>query len=358
MNGRALAYTYEPGSNRLDSAANDDIVLDANGNTITAGSRSHTFTPDNRLLSVYDNGRLVATYAYNALGQRVGKIPPGGGTTRFIYGLAGELLAELDSAGNPRREYVWLEGVPLAVIDASGVYYIHTDHLGTPRAVSDGNGRLVWRWVSTPFGQGAPDEDPDGDGVGFTLNLRFPGQYFDAETGLHYNYFRYYDPATGRYITADPIGLQGGLNTYFYVNANALRGTDPRGLLPVMPWPTGDIPSPDYSPCSYYDQKCTETGCRYYCTTAPAICRNAERLPLFWGINNSKLNCIRRCLVREDKKIHDRRTQCTDNDCLSDQEIDNYHNRCFTECGVSPSRYPGVNPPWFPGNPNAPNRPN
>ena len=134
MNGRALAYTYEPGSNRLDSAANDDIVLDANGNTITAGSRSHTFIPDNRLLSVYDNGRLVATYAYNALGQRVGK-----------YGLAGELLAELDSAGNTRREYVWLEGVPLAVIEATGVYYIHTDHLGTPRAVSDGNGRLVWR---------------------------------------------------------------------------------------------------------------------------------------------------------------------------------------------------------------------
>ena len=121
-------------------------------------------------------------------------------------------------------------GRPLDVIDATGVYYIHTDHLGTPRVVSDGNGTLVWRWVSTLFGLGAPEGDPDGDGRRFTLNLRFPGQYFDAETGLHYNYFRYYDPTLGRYITSDPIGLDGGLNTYLYAKGNTNQYLDPTGL--------------------------------------------------------------------------------------------------------------------------------
>jgi len=79
------------------------------------------------------------------------------------------------------------------------------------------------------FGAGAPETDPDGDSLDFTFNLRFPGQYYDQETALHYNYFRYYDPQTGRYITSNPIGLQGGLNTYPYANANPVRYVDPTG---------------------------------------------------------------------------------------------------------------------------------
>ena len=114
---------------------------------------------------------------------------------------------------------------------AEEVYYIHADHLGTPRAVSDGAGHVVWRWESEPFGNTVPDEDPDGDGDSFRLNLRFPGQYFDGESGLYYNYHRYYDPATGRYLTSDPIGLEGGLNTYAYGNNNPLKFIDPLGLV-------------------------------------------------------------------------------------------------------------------------------
>ena len=74
------------------------------------------------------------------------------------------------------------------------------------------------------------DEDPDGNGTAVTLNVRFPGQYYDQETGLHYNYFRYYDPSTGRYLRSDPIGLDGGLNTYLYANANPVKFIDPQGL--------------------------------------------------------------------------------------------------------------------------------
>ena len=90
---------------------------------------------------------------------------------------------------------------------------------------------MVWRWDSTPFGDTLPKEDPDGDGQALRFNLRFPGQYFDTETGLHYNYFRDYDPATGCYVQSDPIGLRGGLNTYAYVGGNPVVSADPLGLI-------------------------------------------------------------------------------------------------------------------------------
>jgi len=77
----------------------------------------------------------------------------------------------------------------------------------------------------------ALNADPDGDAVPFEYNLRFPGQYFDAESGLHYNYFRDYDPAVGRYVESDPIGLEGGVNTYGYAMQNPLRNVDSKGLV-------------------------------------------------------------------------------------------------------------------------------
>ncbi len=115
---------------------------------------------------------------------------------------------------------------------AAGVYYIYADHLNTPRVITDATNKIVWRWDSGPFGADAANEDPDGDGQKFRYNLRFPGQYYDRETGLHYNYFRDYDPSTGRYVEADPIGLEGGLNLYGYANQNPLSFTDPLGLTP------------------------------------------------------------------------------------------------------------------------------
>jgi len=96
--------------------------------------------------------------------------------------------------------------------------------------VADATGTTVWRWDQVePFGVNVPDENPSSLGA-FEFPLRFPGQYADKETGLHYNYFRDYDPVVGRYVESDPIGLQGGLNTYLYVSANPISLRDETGL--------------------------------------------------------------------------------------------------------------------------------
>lgn len=88
----------------------------------------------------------------------------------------------------------------------------------------------MWRWDnSDPFGGNPPDENPSGLGT-FTCNLRLPGQYFDKETNTHYNYFRDYDPAIGRYMESDPLGIEAGLNTYAYVTSNPVQVIDPYGL--------------------------------------------------------------------------------------------------------------------------------
>jgi RHS repeat-associated protein len=112
---------------------------------------------------------------------------------------------------------------------------VHADHLNTPRSITtaETQNKEVWRWDNDdPFGDNQANDDPDGDGTKIEFNLRFPGQYFDKESKTHYNMMRDYNPATGRYIQSDPIGLEGGLNRYTYVeNAPASR-SDPLGLLP------------------------------------------------------------------------------------------------------------------------------
>jgi RHS repeat-associated protein len=104
------------------------------------------------------------------------------------------------------------------------VSYFHNDHLGTPQILTNDSQTVVWKAAYTPFGGATVSiqtvENP----------FRLPGQYYDAETGLHYNYFRYYDPTTGRYVTPDPIGLRGGINLWPYTANNPLRWIDPWGL--------------------------------------------------------------------------------------------------------------------------------
>lgn len=110
------------------------------------------------------------------------------------------------------------------------LYFIHPDHLNTPRLIADATGTTVWRWdQAEPFGANPADENPSGLGA-FDLPLRFPGQYADKETGVAYNFLRDYSSETGRYIQSDPIGLDGGLNTYAYVGGTPLSWSDPFGL--------------------------------------------------------------------------------------------------------------------------------
>jgi RHS repeat-associated protein len=111
----------------------------------------------------------------------------------------------------------------------------------------------MWAWFSDPFGTDAANDNPAGAGA-FAYNLRFPGQYFDGETGLHYNYARDYDPATGRYVESDPIGLQGGINTYTFVNDTPVMDDDTDGLEAVSyllhhpPGLPSELPSPTVRP--------------------------------------------------------------------------------------------------------------
>lgn len=118
---------------------------------------------------------------------------------------------------------------PVAVAVDSSVYYVHTDHLNTPRKITNTSNGVRWQWDPTPFGNGLPNQNPQGLGV-FNYYLRFPGQYYDNESQLHYNYFRNYDSYPGRYVQSDPIGLDGGVNTYAYALGNPVRNVDPFGL--------------------------------------------------------------------------------------------------------------------------------
>ena len=225
----AVLYSYSnlASTNQLLSTSGPQpktYSYDLAGNVTSDGVHTYGYDDRGRLIDV-DAG--AATYTYNGQGQRVSKTS--GTTTLFAYGEVGELLGEYDASGNAMQETVWFNGAPVALLEGTSTYYVHSDHLGTPRVISDGN-TAIWRWASDPFGSTLPDEDPDNDGTTLTYNVRFPGQYYDAETGLHYNYFRTYDPSTGRYLESDPIGLRGGLNTFGYANQSPSQYVDPLGL--------------------------------------------------------------------------------------------------------------------------------
>ncbi|RMH87202.1 RHS repeat-associated core domain-containing protein, partial [Lysobacter pythonis] len=176
---------------------------------------------------------------------------------RYLYDEAGQWLGEYDGQGQAKQQVIWLENYPIAVIDGSGaaanIGYIEPDHLGTPRVIIDAKRNVAtWRWPLTgeAFGADASEEAPDGDGERYEFDLRFPGQRYDRHTGLYYNYFRDYEPQTGRYVQSDPVGLKGGLNTYAYVGGNPVMGVDPLGLqamAPVAGWIGTDTAIPDPS---------------------------------------------------------------------------------------------------------------
>lgn len=230
--GSTQSYLYTPFSNRLDAIGSAPIGHDAAGNRITDGRGSYLHDSGGRLVQ-FTQGLDTTHYDYNTAGERIAKISANGDATHFVYDQDGKLLGEYAANGQARVEYAWLGDIPVAVRHYGGgsqvsLHAVEADHLGTPRLVTDAVQTPRWRWHSAPFGDTVPEDNLANRGA-VVFNLRFPGQYYDQESGLHYNYFRDYEPLTGRYVQSDPIGLEGEINTYAYVNGNPMSYTDPLG---------------------------------------------------------------------------------------------------------------------------------
>jgi RHS repeat-associated protein len=133
---------------------------------------------------------------------------------------------EKDNLGAVIREYIWLDGRPLAVVEGGQVFWLHWDHILRPVLATDATGAVVWAARYLPFGG---IDQVLADTGALTQTLRFPGQWFQAETGLHQNGMRDYDPTTGRYLQADPLGLVDGASVYGYARQSPVRWTDPLG---------------------------------------------------------------------------------------------------------------------------------
>jgi RHS repeat-associated protein len=233
-------YTYQPGTHRLDGIATPgwhgwktaNVLSDAAGNIVRMPRQGQAldldYAANNRLAQVVKAGRIVGSYVYDANGLRAQKTT-GSRARQFIYDDQAHLLGDYTPDTQQKREYLWLEGALVATLDTStqgiSVHYVGTDFLGTPRRVVNTGGYPVWGWAYA--GEAFGDAPALGS---YDLAMRFPGQYYDAETGLNYNLMRDYEPGIGRYLQFDPIGLEGGLNGYGYVGANPLAQIDPFGL--------------------------------------------------------------------------------------------------------------------------------
>ncbi|KKY03830.1 MULTISPECIES: RHS repeat domain-containing protein, partial [Xanthomonas] len=230
------AYTYPADSHRLSAVAGVARTYDATGNTTAIGgtARQYTYDTTGRMNQARRAGAVTMNYRYNGKGEQIRRFL-GTTNTYTLYDEAGHWLGDYDSNGAPKQQAIWLDDLPVGLLaNANKLHYIEPDHLGSPRVVIDPTRDVaVWTWSlkGEAFGNTAPNQDPDGDGAALVLDMRFPGQRFDAASGLNQNYFRDYEAATGRYGQSDPIGLKGGTSTYSYVAANPINSLDRNGLL-------------------------------------------------------------------------------------------------------------------------------
>ncbi|MGK9142421.1 type IV secretion protein Rhs [Xanthomonas euvesicatoria] len=229
-------YSYDATGNRLSAMAGVARTYDATGNTTAIGgtARQYTYDTSGRMTQARRAGAVTMNYRYNGRGEQVRRFL-GTTNTYTLYDEAGHWLGDYDSNGAPKQQAIWLDDLPVGLLaNANKLHYIEPDHLGSPRVVIDPTRDVaVWTWSlkGEAFGNTAPNQDPDGDGAALVLDMRFPGQRFDAASGLNQNYFRDYEAATGRYGQSDPIGLKGGTSTYSYVAANPINSLDRNGLL-------------------------------------------------------------------------------------------------------------------------------
>jgi RHS repeat-associated protein len=242
IGGTTTTNTYPATNHRLTQVGTVARGYDNAGSLTSIGGTAKEFVYNNanRMSVAKTSGTIAGIYVYNGMGEQVQRQTSI--TTRFVYDEAGQLIGQYDNSGVAIQQYVWLDGMPVGTIVSptqaatanERLKYVESDQLGTPRAIIDPTRQLaIWRWDenSEGFGNTAPNTDPDVDGTSLAFDLRFAGQRYDQASGLHYNYYRDYDPATGRYTQSDPIGLMGGISTYAYVGGNPLSLSDPSGLL-------------------------------------------------------------------------------------------------------------------------------
>ena len=266
-------YSYDATGNRITAAnttgnwqyntnnqlLNDTVNTydyDANGsqvkqtNTGTSEVREYLYNLKNRLSSFKVNSTVLANYYYDPFGRRIWK-EVNGVRVYALYSQEG-LIAEYDSTGVLKQNYGYIPGStwgtqPLFTSSNGITGYYQLDQLGTPQQLTTTSGAVVWSAQYQAFGRASVTSN------GLTNELRFPGQYYDSETGLHYNYFRYYDPKIGRYITADPIGLVAGPNVYTYVVNDPINFIDPLGLYHFVHGAKGPITAPTAKSMSCMD---------------------------------------------------------------------------------------------------------
>jgi RHS repeat-associated protein len=335
--------------------------LDANGNLTSDGLRSFDYNAENRLgqVQITQSGEAAKiTYLHNAQGQRVFKSEPQSaqtlpnetelGTTftdwlkknfswlyaqaqtnatlgtSYSYGEAGlpswGMTGEYGNGGatsTGRTEYIWLptddgSAIPIAMFRNNRYYNIHSDHLGTPRLVTDDQAKPVWQWAYSAFGDNKPTgilKATTNPNAAITnqpvllqattpatvLNKRMPGQYFDSETGLAQNFMREYMSSQGKYTQNDPIGLEGGWSRTLYANANALKNIDPTGENPLLL--IGGVAITAYSTYSLLDaQKKCELACEMTHGDDVKACGDPERDDILGARKNQRvLACKASC---------------------------------------------------------------
>jgi len=241
------------------------FTYDSAGNTTADFERTAlTYNAANRLKTA-KKGTVTMQFGYNAMGQRVVKwnTAAASGAVHFHYDQRGQLIGETSATGTTQRDYIWLEDMPVAILTgalgATTNNYVHSNHLNAPQLITSATRASSWTGDYQPFGTVTKSGT-------FVNNLRFPGQYFDTETGLHYNYFRDNDPVTGRYVESDPIGLRGGINTYAYVLGNPIRYVDPLGLANGDIWTQTDLDRHNTGDASVYPAS-TNNACVQRCVS-------------------------------------------------------------------------------------------
>jgi RHS repeat-associated protein len=257
--GVQTTYTISPTSNLIASISSPlsrTYTYDAAGNVLTYSTVTATYYDRGRLKTL-GNGSTTETLIYNALGQMIQTSGGAAGTVLYMYDESGHLIGEYNGSGNLIEETVWLGDIPVATVQPNGsglaIYDIETDHLNTPRQITAATAAntQMWTWFSDPFGTTAPNTNPAGAGS-FVYNLRFPGQIYDPQAGLQQNYFRDYDPAVGRYVESDPIGLaSGSMSTYSYALRDPVSYEDPTGRFVGVP-PTVLNPTSAAATLSFY----------------------------------------------------------------------------------------------------------